>query len=53
MKKITKSSFTLIISMLMLIALTSCEKEEAAVGQDDLSGETDQEFSGSLIRVTG
>ena len=53
MIKITKSSFALIISMLFMIAVTSCEKEEAAVGQDDLSAVTDQEFSDLLIRVTG
>ncbi|MFO7923007.1 MAG: fimbrillin family protein, partial [Bacteroidales bacterium] len=53
MKKITKSSFAFIISMFFLIAITSCEKEEAAVGKDDLSGETEQDFSGSLIRVMG
>ena len=53
MIKITKSRFAFIISMFFLIAITSCEKEEAAVGKDDLSGETEQDFSGSLIRVMG
>ncbi|TVR72019.1 MAG: hypothetical protein EA408_08075, partial [Marinilabiliales bacterium] len=53
MKKITKTRFALIISMFFMIAVISCEKEEPAVEQDDLSAEADQELSGTLIRVTG